>query len=74
MRDCLISQGQGQAFQDEGYTLTDLGYRPKTTVTRGRLPPTLGAETGLPPSQFVRMLALVSSTKSQAGRAECTTF
>ena len=33
----------------EGYTLTDLGYRPKSTTTRGKLPPTSGAETGLRP-------------------------
>ena len=38
--------------------LTDLGYQPKSTVTkhaRGMLPPTPGAEIGLPHLQSVRM-------------------
>ena len=40
----------------------------------GTLPLTPGAETGLTPSQFARMKGLVSSTRSLAGSAECTTF
>ena len=50
-----------------GLHLTDLGYRPiwvdtKSTVTKGTLTPTPGAETQSPPSQSVRMSAWVSST------------
>ncbi len=45
----------GQPLHGEGYTLTDLGHRPRSTVTRGTLPPTSGAETGLPLSMSVRM-------------------
>ncbi len=53
---------------------TDLACRPRSTVTRGTLPPTPGAETGLPPSQSVRKYTRVSSTRSLVGKAECTTF
>ena len=54
--------------------LIELGYRPKSVVSRDLLPPTSGAETVLPPSQSVRVYAWVPSTGSLAGRAECTTL
>ena len=61
-----------------GIQWTDLGYQPKSTVTRGTLPPTPWAETGLSPSQSIRcrsdVSSDVSSVQSLAGRAECTPF
>ena len=35
--------------------LTDLGCQPKSNVTRGTVQPTPGAETGLSPSQSIRL-------------------
>ncbi len=46
----ILPNSQGRtAISRWGLHLTDLGCQPRSTVTRGTLPPTPGAETGLSP-------------------------
>lgn len=65
MRDCPTSEGKtATPSWGLGLHLTDLGFRPKSTFTRGTVPPTSWAETRLPPSQSVTMKAWESLTRS----------
>ena len=56
----------GRPSQSEDFTdLTDLGCWPKSTAkTRGKLPATSWAETGLTPSQSVRIIELYILTRA----------
>ena len=60
------------AILRRGLHSTDFDCQPKSTVTRDTLP-TPWTETGLPPSQSIRMKAWVSYTWSLAGALLMTT-